>query len=526
MDLRITPEDMLLFSKVSHDTNPLHMSADYARRTPFGEQVVFGILGTLAALQYAPVAPGHALASASIMFLNPMFVDVQYRVVTSYKQKAGAVEGNADGATLKIEVFDSKRRVLQGTFVFRALGATESPCIPNIADIEGVASRTTPNPFREADMQPELSLDGTYLPPVSALHHLDRQWQLTEKGITQAQIAALAWTSYVVGMEIPGEQAAYSRLEMKFSPQPTEVDTPYDYRAKLVSNDARFNLLRISAQLKAAETLIADAQIWAFLRTQSPKSSVELLQKLLPASDKLRGKVALVIGGSRGLGATLVQALAMQGCTVYLNYAMSHEDAMKVRNELVEAVPTAGEIRLLSGDATDVSWSHAPRTEIMEEHGGLDILICNASPAIRPLDFDTDTLGRFEDFVSKSLRLVAVPMAVFGEPLRRREGRYVVISSIYATTAPADFPHYVAAKCAIEGLVRSVISPDKPPYGMLVRPPKLLTDQTNTPMGKHNTLHPEQIAATVVSLLSEPAPSQELLIVENFASESDTVTAK
>jgi acyl dehydratase len=47
--IRFTPEDLELFSRASHDRNPLHLSDEYARRTPYGGRVVFGVLDGLTA---------------------------------------------------------------------------------------------------------------------------------------------------------------------------------------------------------------------------------------------------------------------------------------------------------------------------------------------------------------------------------------------------------------------------------------------------------------------------------------------
>jgi NAD(P)-dependent dehydrogenase (short-subunit alcohol dehydrogenase family) len=101
-------------------------------------------------------------------------------------------------------------------------------------------------------------------------------------------------------------------------------------------------------------------------------------------------------------------------------------------------------------------------------------------------------------------------------PIRFRCAGPVVISSIYARTAPADIPHYVAAKSAIEGLLRSIITRDTAAHGVLVRPPKLLTDQTNTPMDKKGAVMPEQIAAKVVALLLDEPAQEDVQIVEDF----------
>ena len=499
--LCITPSDMALFSALSRDVNPLHTSPDYARRTAFGEPVVFGILGALATLQQTPPRPKQALGKVSLLFLNPLFVGVHYRVVVT-----------SDAAQDTIEVFDGQRRMVQSTFTYQDRTDRATSGLPSVG---AMASRTVPAEWDEATLQRDLRVAGDYMPPSPEMERLIAGWQLHDKGITPAQIAALAWTSYVVGMEIPGKQAAYSRLEMSLTADQPAAAAPYSYTVKLVRSVPRVSLLRLAAQLCVGETVVADAQIEAFLLSDSRTCSLDALEKWLPPSEALKGTVALVIGGSRGLGAAFVGALASQGCTVLLNYSRSQREAVALRDSLAG---TKGEVRLLAGDAADHDWCREQSESVVREFGGLDFLVCNASPVIRPLDFAADTLERFHQFVDQSLRLVTVPLAAFLEPLRLRHGRPVVISSVYARTAPADIPHYVAAKSAIEGLLRSITTQDTVAHGVLVRPPKLLTDQTNTPMERKGAVMPEQIAAKVVALLLDEPAQEDVQIVEDFES--------
>jgi hypothetical protein len=126
-----------------------------------------------------------------------------------------------------------------------------------------------PAEWDEAILTGNPSVAGDYMPPAPEMEQLIVRWQLHDKGITPAQIAALAWTSYVVGMEVPGKQAAYSRLEMSLTAEQPATGAPYSYTVELVRKDQRFNLLRLAAQLRVGETVVADAQIAAFLRADS-----------------------------------------------------------------------------------------------------------------------------------------------------------------------------------------------------------------------------------------------------------------
>ncbi len=127
-------------------------------------------------------------------------------------------------------------------------------------------------------------------------------------------------------MHLPGEQAVFSQLHLDFSPPPVAAELPLAYQARVQELDERFDLLQVAAELRRGNTHCAKAELSAFVRRDSPHVSIRDLIAHLPESAALQGKTALVVGGSRGLGAALVTALASQGCRVLCwNYHASRE---------------------------------------------------------------------------------------------------------------------------------------------------------------------------------------------------------
>ncbi|MCA1685460.1 MAG: SDR family NAD(P)-dependent oxidoreductase, partial [Planctomycetia bacterium] len=143
------------------------------------------------------------------------------------------------------------------------------------------------------------------------------------------------------------------------------------------------------------------------------------------------------------------------------------------------------------------------------EGRAIDILICNASPALRNLGFGLGSVDRVRAFVDRGFAAACVPMAGFLGGMAARGGRVAVISSAVADPAardfPPDWPHYLAAKYAVEGLVRAVAAQTPGVHFLVVRPPRLLTDQTNTTNGRLGAVPVEGVAAEVVRRLCAPA---------------------
>ncbi|MDE3075643.1 MAG: SDR family NAD(P)-dependent oxidoreductase, partial [Chloroflexota bacterium] len=469
--------DLDLFTAARHDRNPLHLSEDYARKTPYGERVVFGILAALGAMGQLSPRPGWELANLRADFRNPLFGGVPYRVELDESQTEEA----------RISISDGERLMSIVRLTFR-------PGAGRLEDgLHGrpVAARAEPADRLLADIQEGLTVSGVYAPSAGPVAQLFHRWELGDKGIARQQLHGLLWSSYLVGMELPGKRALFWSLDIHFEPGAFSSGSPIAYRAEIARSNLQLQFVELRANLEIEGLPLARAKMRAFVRQDSPALSAHALEALLPASNRLLGKTAVVVGGSRGLGAAVVGALASQGCRVLGTYLRSADEAEHVRATSPER------IQMIQGDASDELWCR----NVLAAYDKLDILVCSAAPPIRPLGFSLSEVGRFRDFADRTLGLMAVPLATFVPVLSERAGWAVVISSSYVSTKPAEWPHYVTAKSAVEGLVQWAAARYPQMSFLLARPPKLLTDQTNAPGARVDAMPVERAAAGIVRRL-------------------------
>jgi NAD(P)-dependent dehydrogenase (short-subunit alcohol dehydrogenase family) len=180
----------------------------------------------------------------------------------------------------------------------------------------------------------------------------------------------------------------------------------------------------------------------------------------------------VVTGASRGLGSALALQLAAQGARVAGIYARSVDEADAV-TELSRGL--AGRLTMEQGDASDPAWCRDLKGRIRAECGGLDLLVLSAAPAMQPLRVEEACYERMRSYVDRGFGLVAAPLTGFLEAVRSARGRVLLISSAYVETAPKIWPHYVALKAAVEGLIRAAA--DNPEVAFAIaRPGKLYTD--------------------------------------------------
>lgn len=180
----------------------------------------------------------------------------------------------------------------------------------------------------------------------------------------------------------------------------------------------------------------------------------------------LKGKVALVTGGSRGLGAATAQALAEQGADVAISYVASAEKA----NSLVEKLQAQG-VRALAiqSDQADTSAAKPLLNAVIAHFGKLDILVNNAAIAVqgKTVDdpqLDTEALDR--QWHINVLGAVATTRAA--APLLSDGGRIVFIGSgLGSRVAFAGVADYAGTKAAIVGYAKGV-GRDLGPRGITV----------------------------------------------------------
>jgi 3-oxoacyl-[acyl-carrier protein] reductase len=165
----------------------------------------------------------------------------------------------------------------------------------------------------------------------------------------------------------------------------------------------------------------------------------------------LKGRVALVTGGSRGIGRAIAISLAEAGAAVAVNYLSKAGEA----NAVVEAIHKLGGRAITVG--ADVSRAAAVTgmvAGVERELGPVDILINNAGIAInRPVDELTEE--DFDRTMAVNLKSVFLcTQAVLPGMRKRRWGRIVNISSGAARGAGGVGPHYNASKAGMEGMTR------------------------------------------------------------------------
>lgn len=170
-------------------------------------------------------------------------------------------------------------------------------------------------------------------------------------------------------------------------------------------------------------------------------------------SSLLTGRVALVTGASRGLGAAIATKLAQAGASVAINYFASPDKAERLAAAICQA---GGKAVALAGDVRDEQVIKTLVNQTEKTFGPIDIVIPNATgpqPFIKVEDLTWQSfLDQFEFFVKSPMHLA---QAVVPGMKQRKYGRIINIGSEVFEKGVPEFSQYVAAKGAQLGLTRS-----------------------------------------------------------------------
>jgi NAD(P)-dependent dehydrogenase (short-subunit alcohol dehydrogenase family) len=173
------------------------------------------------------------------------------------------------------------------------------------------------------------------------------------------------------------------------------------------------------------------------------------------AGDKLRGRVAFVTGGTRGIGAAICRSLAMQGAAVAAGYSGNDEAAARFRESFEQQFPGEG-ISVHKGDISSGDDCRRTVEEVIDQHGQLDILVNNAGitadrGVLKMTDQDWQRV--IEVNLSGAFYL---SQAALRHMLERGSGRIIMISSVIGETGNIGQTNYAAAKSGLFGLTKTL----------------------------------------------------------------------
>ncbi len=456
--------DQMRFASASGDRNPMHLDALQARRTQAGAPVVHGInlllwaLDSLAATQ--PDLP--TLRGIRAQFNKFVYLDEDVEAVLNQQGPASAgLIISVDGAPRSKVNLDFGDIVTDYPGWFASLAPVPLPQAPRNLSLDQMAGLSGRLPFQ---MTAE---DAAAIFPAATM------W------LGARRIAALAASTCLVGMVCPGLYSIYSELSIVACAESGLQDS---LAFRVAKTDPRFQLVE---QEIAGGGL--SGTVKSFVRTPPvQQATMESLAGVV-GSTEFTGSVALIVGGSRGLGELTAKLIASGGGRVLVTWHTGKNDAEKV----------AGEIRAAGGRCE--TFAYDARRPAAEQLAFLSDAPTHAYYFATPAIFRSRSKMFSEDRFKEFLAIYVDGFWQLAQALRARQPRLSIFypSSVSVTERPRGMTEYTMAKAAGEVLCADMNVSLAPLHVTVSRLPRLPTDQT-TSLATVATAHPLETMLPII----------------------------
>lgn len=439
--------DQRCFAEISGDANPLHVDPVHARRLLYGRAVVHGIHQVLWALDeaFAQFPAVVAVSHIACRFSGPVAVDEPCSLTIEHTgDRLVCRMRTAQGEATVIDARIGPIAEVDEVDVNEGFPPPQQPVVV-ARDAVAAAAGSLP-----------LFLDGA---------SFGRLFPRAAARLSRTQAAVLLATTRLVGVHCPGLHSIFSELALDFTGHAqSSAGEPSALGYRVVQYDARMGLVRL--RVDAPRT---SGTIRAFFRPTpaiQPTAS-ELRSQVEPG--EFAGRRALVVGGSRGLGALAAKLLAVGGAEVVLTYLVGASDAQDVAAEIAQIGAPARTIRLDVRDSDE-----AVQAALADSVPFTHLYYFATAPIFvaRRGHFSSVLFGHFcEVYVNGFVKLVRALL-----PTGLSVACYP--SSVAVADPPIEMGEYAAAKAAGEAACRFL---EKAHPGLTVfapRLPRLPTDQT------------------------------------------------
>jgi FkbH-like protein len=506
--MRVSNQQVLEFARWTGDCNPIHVDPVAAKESAFGGTICHGMLLLIEAFSQWDFGFDRfptPLANIDVQFRSEVRPESlsQINFVRTESGLGGKVTSNA-GLQMEIAArFENS--------IANQVSTPQEQSFSWMSSALNHGLRTSieerPEPWTTDDFYAGQETLGVHR---FALHEPSEKSKFST---VQEQVFGLC--SFIVGMRVPGLSSLFTKLKAQFIADPPATEELL-YRLTLRNYDDNFRILEMQLEIATGNLHpVANCQIECYVRFPKLDPQLATYESVISDSEKqaISGRIALVCGASRGLGADIAAALASADCVTYL----ASRRRSPTTDQLVSQIEQrGGKVHVLLGDLGDPKWCQSTRALIEQNHGRLDLLVLNACelPLLQQIA-DSNPLDS-ANYIQHNIALYQQPLMHFLGLLKKADGTLVAISSSAVEDPPAGFGDYVSVKLALEGSIRTLAKESSNLRCLIVRPPQLQTAWNDTPIRAVGSVSVPTVATEILVAISPPKWDRNLKLLTKF----------
>jgi acyl dehydratase/NAD(P)-dependent dehydrogenase (short-subunit alcohol dehydrogenase family) len=455
-------DDQVTFAGLTGDFNPIHLDPSTARKTQAGTAIVHGIHAILWSLD--------KLVELGAVTEEIVSLNVQFRNFIPVGKQMELKLLSRDAKSVRLELCLGRLTTVTLVIAFGTRKGTRGIDLPDTA----LRKRVTDKPANFVRIEEIAKLTG-WMDTLGRTNGIQRHFPYACSAIGSYRVASIALLSTLVGMICPGLHSLFGGFAVELVDDSHSQD---GIRFQVGGADERFRMVRMSVSGPGI-----CGSVCAFLRRPpiAQASLTEIMRIVSPT--EFAGSVALIIGGSRGLGALTAKILAAGGGRVIFTYATGRTDAAELTEEIWSK--TASGIC----QALQYNVHEEAATQLKNINTDVTHLYYFATSNIARQKEEPFVMSLFDEFVQMYVRGFYDCCHYLGE---HGSGALTAFypSSIFVESNPSDMIEYCMAKMAGEMLCANMNRTGSRVHVVASRLPRLLTDQTATllPVGTEDPL--------------------------------------
>lgn len=307
--------------------------------------------------------------------------------------------------------------------------------------------------FTRDDVDRFAELSGDFSP----LHVDENYAQGTEFGqrVVHGMLLASLFSN-LVGMRIPGRPALYLGQELAFR-KPVFIGDALTARGKVTAKNAATSTISLAMEIRNQDdkVVVSGTGKVKVRDTETARALPDQTEEEAPASVGSDRPVAVITGGSKGIGAAVARKLAAQDYHCVVVYRSSVRDAESLCAGIRES---GGSVAAFQCDVTRDDDLDALNEMLTSRFGRVDALVNCAIGDLNKVPLTDLSWDDFDGYLQTQVNaVVGLSQRLF--PMMREQGKGSIVnilSQVVHNAPPTEFAHYVTAKYALMGLSKSM----------------------------------------------------------------------